>query len=70
MVYSHTSLSTVEKLSEDNPLGCALKISSLIDDDWTFSSKLQDARGKVLGGFNRYESACLSGSSEADDIKS
>ena len=38
MISCYTGLSTVDKFPKDDPQSCTLKISSLVNDDRTFSS--------------------------------
>lgn len=40
MVYSHTCLPTVHKLTKNNSFDCAVDVSTLVHNYWTLASQL------------------------------
>lgn len=69
VIDSNTGLTAVKEFTENDSWHCVINVSSLIDNDRTFTTKLKQAWSQVFSGLNGDKLSCFCWSCETDEIK-
>jgi hypothetical protein len=69
MVDSDTGLTAVKKFTEDDSWNCVINVCGFINNDWAFTTELEQAWSQVFGRFDSHKPSCFSWSCKADEIE-
>lgn len=69
MINSDAGLTTVEEFTENNSRDSVINVSSFINNDGAFTTKLKKTWSQVFSGFNGYKFTSFGRASETDEIK-